>query len=87
MNLLAAIRRYLDNVNHSRQILGEIREGIAKHGCHILYKMDLETFFSDEPRTDENMRLLVEKFGADYGFKVQLSVKQMTALFRPSTPV
>jgi len=65
----------------------KIREGIAKHGCHILYKMDLETFFSDEPRTDENMRLLVEKFGADYGFKVQLSVKQMTALFRPSTPV
>ena len=67
-------------------LAGKIREGIAKHGCHILYKKDLETFFSDEPRTDENMRLLVEKFGADYRFKVQLSVKQMTALFRDSTP-
>ena len=64
----------------------KIREGFAKHGCHILYKNDLETFFSEEPRTEENMRLLVEKFAADYRFKVQLSVKQMTALFRDGKP-
>ena len=64
----------------------KIREGISKHGCHILYKNDLDTFFSSEPRTDENMRLQVEKFGVVYGFKVQLSIKQMTALFRASTP-
>ena len=65
----------------------KIREGISGHGVHVLYKKDLETYFRGDPDTEENMRLEVNKFAQDYGFKAQISIKQMTALFRESAPV
>lgn len=60
-----------------------IRAGIAKTGCHILTRNDLEVLWPrDIPVPDEEKRLIVNNFAVHYGFAVDLSPNLVIAAFQ-----
>ena len=67
-------------------LAGKIREGIFKEGCYVLHKEDLELLCPDPAQSDEDKRRIVRNFSDHYGFVVQLSPGQMTAVFRALEP-
>lgn len=67
--------------NNMDGLAEKIRAGISKHGCHVLHREDLETFWCSRPDLDEERQLMVKNFASHYGFLVHVSPYQMLAVF------